>query len=46
GECSADLSDCSPQQVQAVDACSNQACGNENASPLFDCLAAISCIEM
>lgn len=49
GECSADLADCSAQQVQAVDACSTQACGDIDDpanSPIFMCLTAISCIEM
>ena len=48
-ECSADLADCSAQQVQDVDACKTAACGdigNKATSPLFMCLAAVSCIEM
>lgn len=46
--CSADLADCSPQQVQQVDACSTQACGDiqNNNSPIITCLSAISCIDM
>ncbi len=48
GECSADLADCSDEQVQAVDACSTQGCGdlaNPETSPLLMCLTAIACIE-
>ena len=48
-ECSADLADCSAQQVQDVDACKTQACGDiesKTSSPLFTCLTAITCIDM
>jgi hypothetical protein len=47
--CSADLADCSAQQVQDADACKTMACGdieNKAASPLISCLTAISCIDM
>lgn len=47
--CSADLADCSAQQVQDVDACKTQACGDPQSpetSPMFMCLMAITCIEM
>jgi len=49
GECSADLADCTPVQVQAVSDCTTEACGDlmdKGNSPLISCLTAISCIDM
>lgn len=48
-ECSADLVDCTPAQVQAVNDCSTQACGDiedKMNSPLFQCITAITCVDM
>jgi hypothetical protein len=45
-ECAADLADCTPQQVQAVDACKTEACGDESDSPLLRCIVAVSCVQM
>lgn len=44
-ECSADLADCTAQQVTDLDACKTQACGDEDDSPLINCVAAISCVD-
>jgi hypothetical protein len=46
GECSADLADCTPQEVGQVDACTTMACGDANGSPLIECIAAVPCVEM
>ena len=45
-ECEADLADCTPQQVQDIDACSTLACGDANSSPLMECIAAVPCVDM
>jgi hypothetical protein len=45
--CASDLADCTPAQVQAVDACSTQACGDPtdpSTSPLLGCLTAVACV--
>ena len=47
--CQDDLADCSAEQVSAIDACSTQDCGdilNGGASPLFDCITAVPCVDM
>ena len=45
--CATDLADCSVQQVATIDACSNEQCGDlqNNASPLLDCITAVSCVS-
>jgi hypothetical protein len=48
-DCQVDLSDCSTEQVAAVDACSTQDCGdilNGGDSPLINCISAVTCVEM
>jgi hypothetical protein len=48
-DCQVDLSDCSTEQVAAIDACSTQDCGdilNGGDSPLFDCITAVPCVDM
>lgn len=45
-ECSADLADCTPQQVMDVDACTTLACGDANGSPLLECITAVACVQM
>jgi len=46
--CQTDLADCDARQVATIDACSTQMCGDieNNMSPLFDCITAVSCVEM
>ncbi|HUS28002.1 MAG TPA: hypothetical protein VMZ53_05820 [Kofleriaceae bacterium] len=44
-DCSADLADCTAQQVTDLDACKTEACGDETASPIFDCITAVSCVD-
>jgi hypothetical protein len=46
--CQTDLADCTAQQVQTIDACSSQECGDieNNMSPLIDCIAAVPCVDM
>lgn len=47
GECSADLVDCTAQQVMEIDQCSQLACGvDEKSSPVVSCIAGISCVDM
>jgi len=46
GECSADLADCTAQQVQEVEACTTMACGDQTASPIIDCLSMVACVQM
>ncbi len=46
GGCSADLADCTAQQVQDINACTTLACGDQNASPIVDCIAAVTCVQM
>ena len=46
GECSTDLADCTAQQVQAVDACTTQACGDKNSSPLIECIMMVACVQL
>lgn len=43
-ECAEDLVDCSAAQVQAVDDCSTQPCGDEG-SGVISCLELITCIN-
>lgn len=48
-ECSVDLADCTPAQVQAVSDCTTEVCGdiaNKGSSPFLACLTAIACIDM
>lgn len=47
-ECATDLADCTAAQVMTIDACSTEMCGDvaNNMSPLVDCIAAVSCIDM
>ena len=44
-ECSADLADCTAQQVTDLDACKTEACGDENDSPLINCVIAVGCVD-
>jgi len=44
-DCSADLADCTAQQVTDLDACKTQACGDETSSPLIDCIGAVTCVD-
>lgn len=46
--CQTDLADCDAQQVATIDACSTEMCGDikNNMSPLFDCITAVSCVDM
>lgn len=46
GECSADLADCTAQQIQDIDACTTLACGDATSSPLIECIAAVPCVDM
>lgn len=45
GECSDDLADCSAQQVMDLDACKTEACGDEDDSPIVNCLLAVGCVD-
>jgi hypothetical protein len=44
-ECSVDLADCTAQQVTDLDACKTEACGDENDSPLINCVIAVGCVD-
>jgi hypothetical protein len=43
-QCTDDLLDCTPEQVQAVDMCSTQACGTQDDSPIINCIAMVACV--
>jgi hypothetical protein len=44
-ECSADLADCTAQQVTDLEACKTEACGDETNSPLINCIGAVTCVD-
>jgi hypothetical protein len=44
-ECSADLADCSAQQVTDLDACKSEACGDRDNSPIITCLGVVGCVD-
>ncbi len=46
--CQEDLADCTAQQVATIDACSTEMCGDiiNEMSPLIDCIAGVSCVQM
>jgi hypothetical protein len=46
-ECSLDLADCTAQQVTDLDACKTEACGDEDNSPIINCLgtAGAGCVD-
>ena len=49
GECSADLADCTAQQLQTLDDCKTEACGDfktKDGSPLMTCIINVACVEM
>jgi hypothetical protein len=43
-ECSADLADCTPQQVMDVDACAQSECGDQGET-LGMCITAVACVD-
>lgn len=44
-ECSADLADCTAEQVMTLDACKSEDCGDEDDSPFFTCITAVSGVD-
>jgi hypothetical protein len=44
-DCAADLQDCTPQQVQTLDACKTEACGTDENGPIFVCIAGVACVQ-
>jgi hypothetical protein len=47
-ECVEDLADCTDEQVATIDTCTSEPCGDieNNDSPLFTCITAVSCVGM
>ena len=44
--CEADLGDCTPEQVQTIDACKTEMCGDAMDSPIVTCIQAVTCVNM
>ncbi|MBS1122576.1 MAG: hypothetical protein H6Q90_4804 [Deltaproteobacteria bacterium] len=43
-ECAADLVDCTPQQLQDLEACAALDCDGGESNPFVDCLQMIACV--